>query len=262
MIRNGGIPTLRTKGFLFDLDGVFYISGQLISGAVRALDLLRCAEIPFRFVTNTTTKTRSQLAKKLNEIGLKINEQEIISAGQAGVIHLRNLEAPPCFLLISPELKKDYTDFDYGPEKPAWVVIGDRGHNWTYNDMNAAFRFMMAGARLLALHKGKFFQVHNGLDMDIGAIVAGLEYVTGQKAISLGKPNREFFQMALDDLGMEPKEVVMVGDDLVNDIGGAQAMGIKSVLVKTGKYRAELLEKSDIIPDAIIDSIAELEVLL
>jgi ribonucleotide monophosphatase NagD (HAD superfamily) len=54
----------------------------------------------------------------------------------------------------------------------------------------------------------------------------------------------------------------MVGDDLINDIGGAQSLGIKSVLVKTGKYRKKLLEKSDIVPDAIMDSIAELAILL
>ena len=95
--------------------------------------------------------------------------------------------------------------------------------------------------------------------MDIGAIVTGLEYATGKKATTLGKPNKEFFQAALDDLGCSSKDVIMVGDDLINDIGGAQALGIKSVLVKTGKYRKEILEKSDIIPDAIIDSIADLE---
>jgi ribonucleotide monophosphatase NagD (HAD superfamily) len=104
--------------------------------------------------------------------------------------------------------------------------------------------------------------VSDGLDLDIGAIVTGLEYATGKKAIILGKPNKEFFKAALDDLGCLPNDVVMVGDDLINDIGGAQSLGIKSVLVKTGKYRKKLLEKSDIVPDAIMDSIAELAILL
>ncbi len=255
-------PTMTRKGFLFDLDGVFYISGELIPGGMDAISLLRKKEITFRFVTNTTTKTRGQLTQKLNDLGLDVTENEIVSAGQAGVIYLDSLGSPKCHLLISDDLKEDYSRFDCGDEKPEWVVMGDRGHNWTYDDMNKAFRYMMDGADLLALHKGKYFQVSDGLDMDIGAIVAGLEYVTGEKAVTLGKPNREFFQAALSDLNLAPQEVTMVGDDLVNDIVGAQTAGMKAVLVKTGKYRQEILERSDIVPDAIMDSIAELEILL
>lgn len=247
------------KGFLFDLDGVFYISGKLIPGAKTAIQLLRETETPFRIVTNTTTKTRKQLTLQLNNLGLAVREDEIVTAGQAGVIYLRKCGSPPCYLLISEELKENYAEFDCGNQKPEYVVMGDRGHDWTYEDMNTAFRYMMDGAELLALHKGKYFQVNDGLDLDIGAIVTGLEYATGKKAIILGKPNKEFFLTALDDLGCLPNEVIMVGDDLTNDIGGAQALGIKSVLVKTGKYRKEILEKSDIIPDAIMDSIADLE---
>lgn len=250
------------KAFLFDLDGVFYIAGKLIFGGPDAIDLLREKKIPFRIVTNTTTKTRKQLTLQLNNLGLAVREDEIVTAGQAGVIHLRKCGSPPCYLLISEELKEDYAEFDCGNQKPEYVVMGDRGHDWTYDDMNKVFRLMMDGAELLALHKGKYFQVSDGLDLDIGAIVTGLEYATGKKAITLGKPNKEFFKAALDDLGCTPNDIVMVGDDLINDIGGAQSLGIKSVLVKTGKYRKKLLEKSDIVPDAIMDSIAELAILL
>lgn len=252
----------KRKAFLFDLDGVFSISGQLIPGAKIAIQLLREKNIPFRLVTNTTIKTRGQLAIKLNGLGLAMAEEEIISAGQAGVIYLKEIGSPPCYLLISENLKEDYFEFDCGMLRPEWVVIGDRGHDWTYDDMNSAFRLMMEGAKLLALHKGKYFQVIDGLDMDIGAIVAGLEFASGKTAVTLGKPSKEFFQAALDDLGYSANEVTMVGDDLINDIGGAQRLGIKSILVKTGKYRKEILKKSDIVPDAIIGSIAELETLL
>lgn len=250
------------KAFLFDLDGVFYISGVLIPGAKEAVTLLRNRNIPFRIITNTTTMTRKQLTVKLNNIGLDVRKHEIFTVGQAGVIYLQKLGSPPCHLLISKDLREDYAVFDCGNEPPDWVVIGDRGHHWTYDEMNSAFRFMMAGANLLALHRGKYFQVSDGLDMDIGAIVTGLEYATGKKAVSLGKPNQEFFQEALEDLNCSADEVIMIGDDLVNDIGCAQKLGIKSVMVKTGKYRQEVLERSEIVPDAIMDSIAELKNLL
>lgn len=193
---------------------------------------------------------------------MNVRENEIISAGQAGVVYLDSIGSPKCHLLISEDLKENYGRFDCGGKEPEWVVIGDRGNDWTYDDMNLAFRYMMAGAELLALHKGRFFQVSDGLDMDIGAIVAGLEYVSNKKAITLGKPNMEFFRAALTDLNLSPQETIMVGDDLVNDIGGAQALGMKAVLVKTGKYRQNVLEQFNIVPDAIIDSIADIDVFL
>tara|TARA_B100000029_G_scaffold505079_1_gene585130 strand:- start:604 stop:1389 length:786 start_codon:yes stop_codon:yes gene_type:complete len=254
--------SLKQKAFLLDLDGVFYVSEKLIQGGAEIISQLRKKNFPFRFITNTTSKTRKQLTEKLGNLGLDIKEDEIISAGRAGEIYLDSLGSPKCHLLISDELMEDYRRFDCERDEPSWVVIGDRGHNWTYNDINRAFRYIMRGAELLALHKGKYFKVSGGLDMDIGAIVAGLEYVTGKKAISLGKPNKDFFCAALSDLQLPPQCVTMIGDDLINDIGGAQAVGIKSVLVKTGKYDQDILEQSDIVPDAIIDSIAELRVFL
>ena len=254
--------SLKQKAFLFDLDGVFYVSEELIQGGPEIISQLRKENLPFRFITNTTSKTRKQLSEKLRNLGLIIKEDEIISAGSAGEIYLDSLGSPKCHLLISEELMEDYRRFDCGRDEPSWVVIGDRGHNWTYNDINQAFRYIMSGAELLALHKGKYFKVSDGLDMDIGAIVAGLEYVSEKKAITLGKPNKEFFCAALSDLQLSPRCVTMIGDDIVNDIGGAQAVGIKTILVKTGKYNQSVLQKSDIVPDAIIDSIAELKVFL
>ena len=114
------------RGILFDLDGVFCISGELIPGAPQAIELLRDKKIPFRVVTNTTTKTRGQLTQELNNRGLIVREKEIISAGQAGVIHLRKCGSPPCYLLISDELKEDYSEFDCSDQKPEYVVVGDR----------------------------------------------------------------------------------------------------------------------------------------
>ena len=250
------------RGILFDLDGVFYVSNQAIDGGQKLIDSLRNKSIPFRFLTNTTTKTRGQLTQELNSRGLIVREKEIISAGQAGVTHLRKCGSPPCYLLISDELKEDYSEFDCSDQKPEYVVVGDRGHDWIYDDMNEAFRYMMDGAELLALHKGKYFQVRDGLDLDIGAIVTGLEYATGKQAITLGKPNKEFFQAALDDIGCSSTDVIMVGDDLINDIGGAQKTGIEGVLVRTGKFRESDLLHPEIKPDYIIESINEFEDLL
>ena len=111
---------------------------------------------------------------------------------------------------------------------------------------------------MLALHKGRYWQTETGLRMDIGAFVAGLEYVTGQSATVIGKPSPDFFTLVLQDLGLLPEQVAMVGDDIESDIGGAQAVGMKGVLVRTGKYRSETTAVSKIKPSLIIDSVADL----
>ena len=250
------------RGILFDLDGVFYVSNQAIDGGQKLINSLRNKSIPFRFLTNTTTKTRREIREKLGSFGLLIDEKEIFSAAYIGINYLRSIGSPPCHLLIHDNIYLDYSEFDVHDRKPEFVVIGDRENKWNYDDLNKAFRYLMEGAGLIALHKGRYFQTLQGLEIDIGAIITGLEYSSGQTAISLGKPNPHFFQTALEDISISSEKAIMVGDDLINDIGGAQRTGMKGVLVRTGKFRKSDLSRSDVKPDFIIESINELEDIL
>jgi len=77
-----------------------------------------------------------------------------------------------------------------------------------------------------------------------------------------GKPSAAYFASALAMLGVPAQRTAMVGDDLENDVLGAQAAGLTGVLVRTGKFRPEDLERADGSPDVQLDSIAELPGLL
>ena len=86
-----------------------------------------------------------------------------------------------------------------------------------------------------------------------------IEFATSTQSEVVGKPNENFFKLAISDLGIKDmSQIVMIGDDLFNDIGGAQKVGIKSGLVQTGKFRGEILKQSKIKPDFILSSISEL----
>ena len=124
--------------------------------------------------------------------------------------------------------------------------------------LNQAFNYVMNGAEILALHLGKYYKVDSGLRLDSGSIVKALEYATDKEAIVVGKPSIKFFKSALDDLNLEPSEVLMIGDDLYNDIYGAQRIKVKGILVKTGKYHPKMLEMNDVKPYGSIDSIGNL----
>ena len=243
-------------GVLFDLDGVFYVGNELISGGNETLAWLRKQGIKYQFITNNTTLSRSALTEKLKGLGLNIQEDELLSANYAGVLQLEKMGLKRCRLILTKAAQKDYPPNVL--KDPEAIVIGDIGNSWDYDLLNELMNQILGGAELIALHKGRYFQTETGLQLDSGAFVAALEHATGKKAQVVGKPSQAFFEMGSSLLGSKPNELLMVGDDLVNDIQGAQDAGYQSVLVQTGKYREALVKQSDISPDGIIPSIAEL----
>lgn len=244
------------KGVLFDLDGVFYVGNQLVSGGNETLSWLRSQGIGYRFVTNNTTLSRSALVAKLQHLGLDISENELLSANFAGVLQLQKMGLNRCRLILAEAAQADYPpSID---EKPEAIVIGDIGNEWDYDLLNSLMNQILEGAELIALHKGRYFQTEKGLMLDSGAFVAALEHATAKKAHVVGKPNPAFFEMGSALLDASTNELVMVGDDLINDIEGAQNTGYHAVLVQTGKYRKAIVEQSEIIPDGIITSVAAL----
>ncbi|MBN1213485.1 MAG: TIGR01458 family HAD-type hydrolase [candidate division Zixibacteria bacterium] len=246
------------SGLLLDLDGVVYVGERVLEGAVETVQYLKDRNIPCRFTTNTTVSSAATLHHKLTGMGLPVAEEEIFSALKATVRYLRARGRPSCYLLLAEDPVRDFAEFPVSDTKPDFVIIGDVGKYWDYKLINKVFRMVMSGSKMIALHKGKYWQTEAGLQVDMGAFVAGLEYVTGQEATVIGKPSPSFFKLALDDLGLPVERVAMVGDDIDSDIGGAQAVGLKGVLVKTGKYRKELVENSAVKPDLVIDSIYSL----
>ena len=249
------------KGILFDINGVFHVDNRPIEGAIETINQLK-NKFPCRFVTNTTTKSRETFHQSLVDMRLPIDESEIISAPYAAVLYLRQLNNPSCHLLLSESVKSDFAEFKQSDTNPDGVVVGDIGDRWSYEIMNRAFKMLNNGAELIALHKGKYWQAEGDLQLDIGAFVRGLEYASGKTATVVGKPSSSFFDLALAELELPAENVIMVGDDIDSDIGGAQKEGLRGILVKTGKYRRELVEDSDVKPDRTINSIADLAELL
>ncbi|WP_150049974.1 MULTISPECIES: TIGR01458 family HAD-type hydrolase [Methylomonas] len=250
------------RGMLFDLDGVFFVGCEAIPGGAELLVGLKARGIPYRFVTNTTTLSRANMAVKLQAMNLPIQAEEIISAPYAALLHLRRNGYRACQLLLADQVCKEFSEFSCDSEQPQAVVIGDIGSAWSYALLNQVFQRVMAGSELIALHKGKFWQTEAGLQLDIGAFVTGLEYATGKAATVIGKPSPAFFSAALAELDLPAHQVAMVGDDIDSDVGGAQQAGLKGMLVKTGKYREAYAQASGVTPDATLASIADLRTLI
>lgn len=249
------------KAVLFDLDGVLYVGNHAIDGAVETVNALRDAGLAIRFVTNTSTMSVASIQQKLNLLGFNAVQTEVMSAPQATIAYLKRQINPVCRLLLADDVKQDFAEFKQSDTDAKYIVVGDIGNAWTYTMLNEVFNCLVNGAQLIAIHKNRFWQTEAGLQMDIGAFITGLEYASNSSAMLMGKPAAQFFLMALSDLKMRPEQVLMVGDDIDSDIGGAQAIGIAGALVKTGKYRETYARISGVKPRLTLDSVAALPAL-
>ncbi len=250
------------EGILIDLDGVMYIEDELIPGAVEAIKHLNNKGIKHRFLTNTTVRSKENLYNKMKRLNIPVSKDEIISPPGAASKYLREQGNPSIRLEVMDETKEDFAEFRITKKNPDFVVIGKIGKRWSYDLMNELFTHIINGSSLIALHKDRYTMGEEDLDIEFGAFIAGLEYSTGKEALIMGKPSKTFYQSAIIDIGVNQEKIIMIGDDLISDIQGAQNAGIKGILVKTGKYRKELLEQSPIKPDQIVSSIYQLTSLI
>ena len=258
------MPDRKIRGFLIDLDGVLYTGDTPVPGAVEAIEFLTENGYPFRCLSNSTRKCRATIAARLEKMGFDIPEHSIFTPPLAAVRYMEAAGKDKAFLLVTGDVDRDFSGActDDGSGHMDYVVVGDAGDNVTYANLNHAFRCLMEGAGLIALEKDRYWMDRDGLSLSAGPVVAALEMASGTTATVVGKPSKEFFGLALRDMGLAAGEVAMIGDDIFTDIGGAQAAGIRGVLVRTGKFRKHVCEKSTIIPVAIINSIRDIGTLL
>jgi HAD superfamily hydrolase (TIGR01458 family) len=248
------------QAILFDLDGVLYIGDHTINGAAETVSSLKAFGHRIAGVTNTTTQPKRAIAEKLQGMGIPIPESAIYTPAALASQRIGNKSAA---LFIRDALREDFEGTREESDNPDFIVMGDiGGEGYPPEQLRTIFEHVMNGAKVLALHKNRFWQKPDGLHLDLGVFVAAIEYATGKEATILGKPSTDFFHGICKALDVAPEHTLMVGDDIESDIGGAQQAGLKTVLVQTGKYRAEFVKQvakqQGIKADMIIPSIADL----
>lgn len=250
------------QGVLCDITGVLAESssqgdGTPVPGSIEAVNRLVRAGVRVKFVTNESQRTRDSLHGKLTRLGFSINKEDILTPALAmsGIAKKQGLRP---FLLVHPSVLDDLgNDLKYNEEEADCVVLGDAVEGFNYHNMNKAFKVLdrSSSHQLYCLGKGKCYKEDGERILDVGPFAAALEFATERPAVVVGKPGNDFFQSGLSGLELSEDEVVMVGDDLVSDVGGAQKSGIRGVLVRTGKFRLEDENHPVVKPDLVVDNL-------
>jgi HAD superfamily hydrolase (TIGR01458 family) len=244
---------------LLDVDGVLHVSGEPIPGAVEAVSRLRRDGHRLRFVTNNSTRARANLAEELRSLGFELEDEELQTTPVAAA---RELGGRRVYALVMSAIVPDLNGVELVGESADAVLLGGCDEtiepNQVFSHMNLARAFseIQGGADLFCLHKNPWWQTARGPMLDGGAYVAALEFATGVDATLIGKPSASCFAAALAALDAEPELTWMVTDDLEQDVRGAQLFGMKTLLLRTGKFRPEDLERSPVVPDAVLSSMA------
>jgi HAD superfamily hydrolase (TIGR01458 family) len=245
---------------LLDVDGVLHVSGEPINGAAGAVRLLRDDGHRLRFVTNNTTQSRRELVDDLRSMGFELEEKELQTTAVAAA---RALAGKRVLALTMPAVLEDLGDVELVGEDAEAVLLGgadeteETNRVFSYMNLARAFAELEAGAELYSLHKNRWWQTSRGPLLDSGCFVAGLEYAADVDATVLGKPSAQYFAAALEALDADAELTWMVGDDIEVDVAGAQKHGLKTALVRTGKFRPDTVERGTVRPDVILSSIAD-----
>ena len=253
---------MKTEGFalLFDLDGVVYLGDQGVEGAGRALAEAEQGGHQVLFCTNNSSRTRAATAQKIHRTtGYPARVDQVITSAMAAA-HLLGEAPVPCFVLGGPGIVEALEGIGaevVGNWREAKAVVIGFAPHLTYGLLREACQAVWAGARLIATNTDPSFPTDQGMWPAAGAIVAAVEYATGQTALPAGKPHSPMIQLVSDRVSSP--QVLMVGDRPETDLQMAVKAGWYSVLTLSGVTESPPPSPK---PDAIIDSIADLVQLL
>jgi HAD superfamily hydrolase (TIGR01458 family) len=246
---------------LLDIDGVLHVSGEPIRGAPAAVMRLRENGHRLRFVTNNTTQSRALLAENLRELGFEVDDNEVQTTALAAA---RELAGKRVLALTMAAVLEDLEGVHLVGEDAEAVLVGgadeteETSRVFSYMNLARAFHELEGGAELYCLHRNRWWQTSRGPLLDSGCFVAGLEYAAELEATVVGKPSAAYFAAAVEALDADPELTWMVGDDIDADVAGTQRFGLRTALVRTGKFRPDEVERSGTTPDVLLSSVAEL----
>ncbi len=262
---------LKYKGIIFDIDGVLKRGSTPIPGASETVRKLRDKGLRIVFLSNLSTKSRRQYVDILkNRIGIEVSPEDLVLATSATADYVaKNSRTGKVYFVGHQGLKEELEGHGLkivdDPEKAEFVVAGspfdEKGYvteenKWKFT--GAIRAILLAKAKFVAVNPDKLFPGPDGKPIPgTGTFLGAITAATGVEPVIVGKPSEEIYRIALEKIGADPSEVIMVGDQLYTDIIPAKKLGLTTVLVLSGLTKKEDLEKLDAETREMIDYVFE-----
>lgn len=247
------------KLFVLDMDGTIYLGNKLIDGTLDFINKLESAGKQYLFFTNNSSKSSEFYIKKLESMGLNISEDQIMTSGDVTINYLKKYyNGKKIYLMATDIVEKSFYNSGINlSSESADAVVATFDTSLTYEKLSTACALIRNGSDFIATHPDFNCPTENGFIPDCGAICAFITASTGKKPKYLGKPYKETVDFVLERTGFTVNDIVFVGDRLYTDIATAYNHGATGLLVLSGETKIEDVEKSDIKPDFIFDSLKE-----
>lgn len=256
------------KCFLLDMDGTIYLGNRLIDGADIFLKELQNRNIRYIFLTNNSSKNKNEYLKKLKNMGIDVEIDNIFTSGEATIIYLNKLKkGANIFLLGTKALEDEFINAGFNlikeREKDIDFVVLGFDTTLTYEKIWIACEYIAEGKKFIATHPDFNCPLDGGKFMpDTGSMIELIKASTGKSPVVIGKPNRYIIDAILEKYSLKKEELVIVGDRLYTDIRTGIDNNITSILVMSGETDEEMVKNTEYIPDYIFNSVKEIAEIL
>lgn len=254
---------MKSKAIVVDLDGSVYYGNKIIDRVDEAINLLD-RRYNVVFLTNNSTLSREDYARKLENFGISCSKYQIITSGYASAKYIKKkYEGSRVYVIGEKGLKDELIKQNIKIcESNCNIVLVGLDRDFTYKKMTKALNFILEGAVFIATNTDPFLITDEGIIPGTGALISSIEIASGKKAIVTGKPSKFMIDLILNELKVKPKEILIVGDKLETDILMGIEGGMRTALVLTGASKMNDIEKTKISPDYVFKSIIELPAFL
>ncbi|WP_021877455.1 MULTISPECIES: HAD-IIA family hydrolase [Paenibacillus] len=258
-------PDRPIGGLLLDLDGTIYRGEQAVDGAGSLVRALRDGGVPYKYVTNNSSSSPEAVAKRLREMGVDAEADEVCTSSQAAARYAaERFPGGRVFLIGEEGLAAELEQAGLMlVDRDADLVVQGIDRAFSYAKASEAVRELLAGAEFILTNPDLLLPSHGGLFPGAGSIGAMLAAASGVKPVVIGKPEKILMDYSLERLGLTAGEAFVVGDNLATDIAAGKNSGCGTILVLTGLTTpdnyARYAEAADAEPDAACGSLADLQ---
>jgi HAD superfamily hydrolase (TIGR01450 family) len=253
--------TFQNKKIVFlDMDGTIYLGEKLIQGTERFLSSLKKNGIKYYYLSNNSSRSKSDYVSKLDHLGIPSNTEEIILSTDGVIDFLNGKKIDKTYVVGTQSMKDMFTQagIEVESQNPTYVILGfDTELN--YKKIKTAALFLQKDIPMLATHKDLVCPTQDGPIPDVGALLALFEKATGKMPVKVfGKPNKEMLGSIIKRHKATADELVIIGDRIYTDMEMANNIGCDFILVLSGETQKEDVARLKIQPALVVDNIGQL----